>query len=72
MKKLLSQIRITEVGDTSHRLVSLYKSTATLKDEAFLKPLFVEMEEKANALEMVPSEYWIGYSKATKPFLWIP
>ena len=50
MKKLLSQIRITEVGDTSHRLVSLYKSTATLKDEAFLKPLFVEMEEKANAL----------------------
>lgn len=50
MKKLLSQIRITEVGDTAHRLVSLYKSTATLKDEAFLKPLFVEMEEKANAL----------------------
>ena len=57
MKKLLSQIRITEVGDTSHRLVSLYKSTATLKDEAFLKPLFVEMEEKANALtEAVRSE----------------
>mgnify|MGYP000453777766 FL=1 len=50
MKKLLSQIRITEVGDTAHRLVSLYKSTATLKDEAFLKPLFVEMEEKANTL----------------------
>ena len=50
MKKLLSQIRITEVGDTAHRLVSLYKSTATLKDEAFLKPLFVEMEEKGNAL----------------------
>ena len=50
MKKLLSQIRITEVGDTAHRLVSLYKSTAALKDEAFLKPLFVEMEEKGNAL----------------------
>lgn len=50
MKKLLTTARITEVGDTAHRLVSLYKSTATLKDEAFLKPLFVEMEEKANAL----------------------
>ncbi len=50
MKKLLSQIRITEVGDTAHRLVSLYKSTPALKDEAFLKPLFVEMEEKTNAL----------------------
>ena len=50
MKKLLSQIRITEVGDTAHRLVSLYKSTPALKDEAFLKPLFVEMEEKGNAL----------------------
>ena len=43
MKKLLSQIRITETGDMAHRLVSLYKSTATLKDEAFLKSLFVEM-----------------------------
>lgn len=50
MKKLLTTARITEVGDTAHRLVSLYKSTATLKDEAFLKPLFVEMEEKTNAL----------------------
>ncbi|MGP1500287.1 MAG: DUF6261 family protein [Bergeyella cardium] len=50
MKKLSAMARITEVGDTAHRLVSLYKSTATLKDEAFLKPLFVEMEEKANAL----------------------
>lgn len=50
MKKLLTTARITETGDTAHRLVSLYKSTATLKDEAFLKPLFVEMEEKANTL----------------------
>ena len=50
MKKLLTTARITEAGDTAHRLVSLYKSTATLKDEAFLKPLFVEMEEKTNAL----------------------
>lgn len=50
MKKLLTTARITEAGDTAHRLVSLYKSTATLKDEAFLKPLFVEMEEKANTL----------------------
>ena len=50
MKKLLTTARITEVGDTAHRLVSLYKSTLALKDEAFLKPLFVEMEEKGNAL----------------------
>ncbi len=66
MKKLLSQIRITETGDMAHRLVSLYKSTATLKDEAFLKSLFVEMEEKANALTEAVK------TKATKPFLWIP
>ena len=50
MKKLLTTARITEAGDTAHRLVSLYKSTPALKDEAFLKPLFVEMEEKTNAL----------------------
>ena len=50
MKKLSAMARITEAGDTAHRLVSLYKSTPALKDEAFLKPLFVEMEEKTNAL----------------------
>ena len=50
MKKLSAMARVTEAGDTAHRLVSLYKSTPALKDEAFLKPLFVEMEEKANAL----------------------
>ena len=66
MKKLSAMARITEVGDTVHRLVSLYKSTATLKDEAFLKPLFVEMEEKGNALTEAVK------TKATKPFLWIP
>ena len=50
MKKLSAMARVTEAGDTAHRLVSLYKSNPALKDEAFLKPLFVEMEEKANAL----------------------
>ena len=42
--KLLKKARITEVDDTSDRLVVLFKSETALAEEAFLKSLFTEME----------------------------
>ena len=42
--KLLQKARITEVDDTSDRLVALFKSETALAEDAFLKSLFTEME----------------------------
>lgn len=44
MKRLNTSVRTTELDDTSDRLLQLYTGEAALKDEAFLKPLFVEMQ----------------------------
>lgn len=52
--KLLQKARITEVDDTSDRLVALFKSETTLAEDAFLKSLFTEMETlSANLTEAI-------------------
>lgn len=43
MKKLVTSVRITELDDTSDRLLKLYDGETALKNEPFLKPLFAEM-----------------------------
>ncbi|MFJ1438474.1 DUF6261 family protein [Capnocytophaga canimorsus] len=50
MKKLLTPIRITEVGDVANRLAVLYKGTATLQDDAFLKNLLSEIQTQGDAI----------------------
>ena len=44
MKKLMTNARTTEVDDTSDRLLVLYNDEPALAEEAFLKPLFGEMQ----------------------------
>ena len=52
--KLLQKARITEVDDTSDRLVALFKSETALAEDAFLKSLFTEMETlSANLTEAI-------------------
>ena len=52
--KLLQKARITEVDDTSDRLVTLFKSETALAEDAFLKSLFTEMETlSANLTEAI-------------------
>ena len=52
--KLLQKVRITEVDDTSDRLVALFKSETALAEDAFLKSLFTEMETlSANLTEAI-------------------
>lgn len=50
MKPLNYQSRITEVGDVANRLAVLYKSTATLQDDAFLKNLLSEIQTQGDAI----------------------
>lgn len=50
MKPLNYQSRITEVGDVAHRLANLYKATATLKNDTFLKATFTDLGNKATAI----------------------
>ncbi len=50
MNKLLTTARITEVDDTSDRLLVLYKGEAGLAEEAFLKALFGEMQIKSDQI----------------------
>ncbi|MDO4224767.1 MAG: DUF6261 family protein [Bergeyella zoohelcum] len=50
MKKILSQARITEVGDIAKRLVSLYQATSTLGSDAFLSKTFAELAKLEEAL----------------------
>lgn len=44
MKRLSSVARTTEVDDASDRLLNLYAQETALKSEAFLKPLFAELQ----------------------------
>ncbi|WP_172917248.1 DUF6261 family protein [Capnocytophaga canis] len=50
MKPLNYQSRITEVGDVANRLAVLYKGTATLQDDAFLKNLLSEIQTQGDAI----------------------
>ena len=50
MKPLNYQSRITEVGDVANRLAVLYKGTATLQDDAFLKTLFAEIQTQGDQI----------------------
>ncbi|GIM61248.1 hypothetical protein CAPN008_12980 [Capnocytophaga canis] len=50
MKPLNYQSRITEVGDVANRLADLYKGTATLQDDAFLKTFFKELKTQGDAI----------------------
>ena len=50
MKPLNYQSRITEVGDVANRLAVLYKGTATLQDDAFLKNLLSEVQTQGDAI----------------------
>lgn len=50
MKKILTVVRITELGDTALRLVELFKNTASLHFDAFLSKNFTEIEQLALAL----------------------
>ncbi|MDO4224717.1 MAG: DUF6261 family protein [Bergeyella zoohelcum] len=52
MKKLLTISRVTEIGDVAERLVSLYKTASTLQDDANLKAMFLELEQKGTALTL--------------------
>lgn len=44
MKKLSKSARVTEVDDTSDRLLQIFAQEVPLKDEAFLKPLYAELK----------------------------
>ncbi|WP_172917506.1 DUF6261 family protein [Capnocytophaga canis] len=50
MKPLNYQSRVTEVGDVANRLADLYKGTATLQDDAFLKTFFKELKTQGDAI----------------------
>ena len=50
MKPLNYQSRITEVGDVANRLAVLYKGTATLQDDVFLKTLFAEIQTQGDQI----------------------
>ena len=50
MKPLNYQSRITEVGDVANRLAVLYKGTATLQDDTFLKTLFAEIQTQGDQI----------------------
>lgn len=50
MKNLHFNSRITEVGDVANRLAVLYKGTATLQDDAFLKNLLSEVQTQGDAI----------------------
>lgn len=50
MKKLAYRARTTEVDDTSDRLLQLYAAQTALKSEAFLKPLFAEMQNLSDRI----------------------
>ncbi|GJQ04494.1 DUF6261 family protein [Capnocytophaga canimorsus] len=50
MKNLHFNSRITEVGDVANRLAVLYKGTATLQDDAFLKNLLSEIQTQGDAI----------------------
>ena len=50
MKNLHFNARITEVGDVANRLAVLYKGTATLQDDAFLKTLFSEIQTQGDQI----------------------
>lgn len=50
MKNLHFNIRTTEIGDVANRLADLYKATATLQDDTFLKSTFTELETQGNAI----------------------
>ncbi|MDO4224825.1 MAG: DUF6261 family protein [Bergeyella zoohelcum] len=52
MKRLKTTIRVSELADTSLRMVDLFKKETTLTNDAFLKPLFTEIEEKTTALSI--------------------
>lgn len=50
MKKLLTPIRITEIGDVSNRLVELYKGSEPLQNDEFLKGVFAQLKEQGKAI----------------------
>ncbi|GIM58178.1 DUF6261 family protein [Capnocytophaga canimorsus] len=50
MKNLHFNSRVTEVGDVANRLADLYKGTATLQDDAFLKNLLSEIQTQGDAI----------------------
>lgn len=50
MKRLNSKIRVSELADHSLRMVGFYKKEIPLSVDAFLSPLFAEIERKTIAL----------------------
>lgn len=50
MKPIHFNARITELGDTAHRLSELFKKSASIQSDRFLTEIFAEVEQKAVAL----------------------
>ncbi len=50
MKKVITAVRVTELGDVANRLAILYKKTASLQDDAFLQKIFDTIEKQGNAI----------------------
>lgn len=50
MKKLLTPVRVTEIGDVANRLARLYKETSMLQEDTFLKTTFADLEAKGTAI----------------------
>lgn len=50
MKKVITAVRVTELGDIANRLSALFKNTASLQDDAFLQKTFNIIENQGNAI----------------------
>ncbi|MFK8269531.1 DUF6261 family protein [Capnocytophaga stomatis] len=50
MKILISSVRITEMADTAHQLVMLYKGETALANDPILKPVFTNIESLSEQL----------------------
>lgn len=50
MKKIITSVKATELADTTHRFVELFKKTTSLQNDTFLSKTFTEAEQQANAL----------------------
>lgn len=57
MKKINHKVRVSEVADIAHRIVTLFKEETGLQKETFLKNLFAEMEKQVlNLSESIKKE----------------
>lgn len=50
MKKVLTVVRVTELGDVANRLAELYKKATNLQDDQFLKTSFTALETQGQGI----------------------